>query len=101
MKVIDPLNGIESFQNASSISVYPNPITGNTIGLALTDMAQGIYQLKLVNTLGQTIMIKKLTHTTGNSMETLTPAGKLNTGIYQLEVTAPDNGKSSIKVIVK
>jgi len=85
----------------AGISVYPNPVTGNTIGLAITNMAQGIYQLRLINTLGQTIMLKCITHATGNSMETITPDSKISTGIYNLQLTAQGKNVSTIKVIVK
>jgi hypothetical protein len=85
----------------AGLSIYPNPVTGNTIGLAMTDMARGIYQIRLINTAGQTFMTKKLTHATGNSMETLTPDSKMSAGIYHLEITAPDKRISTIKVIVQ
>lgn len=85
----------------SGISIYPNPVSGNSIGMAMTNMAQGIYQLRLINTIGQTVMTKRICHSTGNSMETFTSDSQLSTGIYQLEVTAPDKRISSIKVIVQ
>ncbi len=85
----------------SGINIYPNPVSGNSIGMAMTNMAQGIYQLRLINTIGQTVTTKRICHSTGNSMETFTSDSQLSTGIYQLEVTAPDKRISSIKVIVQ
>ena len=85
----------------AGISIYPNPVTGNSIGMSMTNMAQGIYQVRLINTIGQTVMTKRINHSTGNSMETLTPDNQLTTGIYQLEVIAPDKRISSTKVIVQ
>ena len=87
--------------SGAAISIYPNPVTGNSIGLSFDNMKNGIYQMRLVNTLGQTIMTRQIDHTEGNGMETLSPASKLTPGIYQLQVTAPDKSTSTIKMIVQ
>ena len=92
---------VKTGKTGTGISIYPNPVTGNTIGVALNNMAAGNYAVRLINMLGQTVMNKSLSHAAGNSMETLTPDSKLSAGIYQLEVTAPDNNISTIKVIVQ
>jgi hypothetical protein len=83
------------------ISIYPNPVTGNTIGVAMTEMKQGVYEVRLINTAGQVLMTKRVTHASGNSMETFTPDSKLSAGIYNLEVTAQDKRISTTKVIVQ
>ena len=88
-------------KGGTGISVYPNPVSGNSIGLAMTNMDQGIYQARLINTIGQTVMTKRINHSSGNSMETLTPDSQLSTGIYQLEITAPDKRMNTTKVIVQ
>ena len=83
------------------MSIYPNPVMGNTIGLALNNMAAGNYNIRLINTLGQTIMARIISHAAGSSMETITPDSKLSKGVYQLELTAPDNKLTTVKVIVQ
>ena len=54
-----------------------------------------------MSTLGQTVMSQQINHSAGSSMETLTPGSTLSAGIYQLEITAPDNRTSTIKVVVQ
>lgn len=88
-------------ETSKGISIYPNPVIGNTIELAFNNLAEGKYNIRLINTLGQIMMVKQLIHGAGNSMETLTPNNKLTPGIYQLEITAPDQHISTMKVIVQ
>ena len=85
---------------ASGIRIYPNPVT-DIIGAEFKNMADGIYTARLSNALGQTIFIKTIRHAAGTSMENIKPDYKLLSGIYQLEVTAPDKEITTIKVIVK
>ncbi len=85
----------------AAISVYPNPVVNGVIGAEFKNMASGIYRIKLVNQLGQTVFSKILNHATGSAMETIHPDTKLAAGIYQMEVTAPDKQTNTIKVIVQ
>ena len=85
----------------AGISVYPNPVTDNSIRLSMTKMPQGIYQLRLINTIGQTLMTKRITHSSGNSMETFISDSKISTGIYTLEVTLPYKKVLKVKVIIQ
>ena len=85
---------------AEQLSVYPNPVKGNTIGLSFNNMQKGNYNIRLSNIAGQTLMTRMITRTAGSSMETLTPQSTLSPGIYHLEVTAPDKRTNTIKVIV-
>lgn len=87
--------------SGAGFSIYPNPVTGNSIGLSFNNMKKGVYQLRMVNTLGQTVMTKQISHTEGNGMETLNPDSKLAAGIYQLQVTSPDKNITTIKMIVQ
>jgi hypothetical protein len=88
-------------KTGSGISVYPNPVKDNQIGIAFNNMEKGVYQIKLINSLGQTMLARQFINTGGNSMVTFTPESKLRAGVYQLEIIAPDNHHNSIKVIVQ
>ena len=80
----------------SNISIYPNPVTNGTINLRFDNMPQGNYNIRVVNSLGQTIVSRQINHAQGNSIETLQVIGK---GVYHVEITKPDNSKFSAKVI--
>ena len=83
------------------IRIYPNPVTDGIIGAEFKNMEAGIYRTRLLNAVGQTVLVKQVNHVAGTSMEYIRPDYKMVPGIYQLEVTAPDNSVVAIKVIVK
>ena len=84
----------------SGIRIYPNPVS-ELIGAEFKNMSGGIYKARLLNALGQTVLIKTINHATGTSMENIKPDYKLLSGVYQLEITAPDKEITTVKVIVK
>lgn len=88
-------------EQTQEINIFPNPVTGNKIGLALNNLPAGKYNLKLINSLGQVMMVQQINNAGGNSLEFLTPDSKLSSGIYQLEVTKPDKSSAKIKVVVQ
>jgi hypothetical protein len=83
------------------ISIYPNPISGNSIGVSFYNMDKGMYQIRLINSIGQVLLTKQLNHAAGSSIETVAPANKLASGVYQLEITLPDKNVHTIKVVVQ
>ncbi|MEO6732237.1 MAG: T9SS type A sorting domain-containing protein [Ferruginibacter sp.] len=86
---------------ARSISIYPNPITGNTINLQFTNQPMGLYYVRLLNNSGQVVYSKNLTINSGNISQTLVMNKHLSGGLYQLEVKAPDNTIYIQKAIAK
>ncbi len=80
-----------------SIMVYPNPVYNGTINLRMDNMPQGKYNIRLLNSVGQTILQKQIDHVAGSSIETLITKGK--SGVFHVEVTKPDHTKFISKVI--
>ena len=85
----------------SGIRIVPNPVTNGIIGLAFTNLRGGIYLVRVLKNNGQTIIKNIINHVSGNSMEFIRPKYKMNTGIYQIEITTPDKTITYLKVIVK
>ncbi|MGN6539512.1 MAG: T9SS type A sorting domain-containing protein, partial [Ginsengibacter sp.] len=83
---------------ATDISVYPNPITDESIHLQMSNMPAGVYAVKLTNSMGQAIFSGEITHSGNNTIETIS-ARHLAKGIYQLEVIKPDGGVQLISVL--
>ncbi|MEO6838112.1 MAG: T9SS type A sorting domain-containing protein, partial [Ginsengibacter sp.] len=83
----------------ATISVYPNPIVNGNIHLEFNNEPAGVYGVRLMNSLGQIIVVKVINHGGGNSMEEITPGQQLAKGIYQLEITKPDGTVKIVKVI--
>jgi hypothetical protein len=80
-----------------SIGVYPNPIMDGVIKLQFRNEPAGKYGMRLMNRLGQIIAAKQITHSGGNSTQTIKWDYNLAHGMYQLEITKPDG---SLKVIM-
>jgi hypothetical protein len=90
---------VYSAKGKGDIKVFPNPITGNTIHLQMLNQPEGLYEVKLVNNSGQSIMSKQIQHSGGAGTETIRPAQHIPKGIYQLEVTKPDGSKTNIQLM--
>ncbi len=86
-------------KGAESISIYPNPVQYDIINLHLTNQNKGVYEIRLLNQLGQLLISKKVDHNGGSKIEKI-PFGKNSAqGIYKLEVTKPGGDKVSINVL--
>ena len=83
----------------ASTAIYPNPVINRTIGVQFTDMEKGVYQLRLVNTMGQVVYTKAVNHTGGSATETVVFGYAMAKGTYRLEITKPD-GKKTTKTIL-
>lgn len=87
-------------ENANqSFSVFPNPATGNHLNLQLVNQQTGIYEVRLVNSFGQTFMAKTIQYAGGSSIENLKPGPNIPKGIYQLEIKTPGGEKKVISVV--
>ena len=80
------------------MSLYPNPVVNGVIKIKFNNMPQGLYKVRVLNNLGQTVLNKQIYHATGNSIEVI-ELGKKIKGIYHLEVIRPDNSKFSTTII--
>ena len=68
------------------VTVYPNPVRGNSFRLQLTDLEKGSYQLSLVNNLSQTVYHTQVQHPGGSAIIPVL-TGKLAMGLYQIVLT--------------
>jgi hypothetical protein len=76
-----------NFEMAPSISMYPNPVGNDrTIHLSFKDMAIGNYAVKVVNSLGQSIMVRNINHTITNAQYDITLDRNLAHGNYSIEI---------------
>jgi hypothetical protein len=77
----------------SSVTVYPNPITGNTIGLQLTGIPEGQYKVDISNLSGQNVSRSILQHGGASGTQIITLKQKLPAGKYLLQLA---NDQTSI-----
>ena len=93
MKVVATESGL------SVMSVFPNPVAGNNIGLKLSNQPAGVYTIKLVSSFGQCVLTKEISYAGGTAAQNIGMPPGIPHGIYQLEVIKPGTGKNSISVI--
>jgi hypothetical protein len=87
--------------NNSSMSIYPNPVTNNTINLQLSNQPKGNYQLRLTNSNGQTIYSTSTNSNSSNATISINVPTQLISGNYNLEIFAPNGDRNTQKVLVK
>jgi hypothetical protein len=84
-----------TFEMAPSISMYPNPLSNDrTIHLSFKDMAVGNYAVKVVNSLGQSVMVKNINHTVTNAQYDITLDKNLAHGNYSIEIVDAKDQKT-------
>ncbi len=82
-----------------SISVYPNPISNGVLNLQLGNQPEGVYNLRLLNPVGQVLQTKKINHAGGNHTEKINWDHSLPRGMYTLEISNTQTGVKIIKVM--
>jgi hypothetical protein len=88
-------------KNASDITVYPNTITeGHIIHLYFVNQPAGRYMIKLFNSAGQLIAMRKLNHASASATEPFKLKQSLVQRAYQLEVKEPAGAKKTIGIAV-
>ena len=82
------------------ITVSPNPVQGNFINIQFTEEPAGKYGVRLINIAGQVVYNRTMQHAGGSASQTFTLPSALVSGVYQLEILAPDNSRHTEKLIV-
>ncbi|MBC7511335.1 MAG: hypothetical protein H7320_21700 [Ferruginibacter sp.] len=72
-------------QASSTFKVYPNPISGNTFEVSVSNLEKGQYSFQLVNYAGQLINTKKIEHL-GGDLNYHFEAGLMSKGLFQLNI---------------
>ncbi len=84
----------------AGITVYPNPVTGQSLGLQLGHMAAGLYQVRLLGDNGQQYLQQPLLHDGGNGRKQVALPARMAAGTYKLEVTGPDQRRHIVQVVI-
>ncbi len=72
------------------ISLYPNPVKGESVQLQLSNLAKGQYTIKMYNSAGQQVYQRSLQHNGGSASETISLGNALPSGSYVLRLTGTD-----------
>jgi len=74
-------------KKSKAISIWPNPVTGNTIKLSLQDIEKGKYQYAIINSLGQVVVTGTINHTANQSLQTIRLTKNLAAGNYEFSMS--------------
>lgn len=97
--VFGKIVNVEFENGKSGFSLLSNPVTDGKVGLKLNNVAEGTYQVRIINGFGQVMGKSIVTHLGGSSTQVI-PARILSKGIYNIEVSGPGNITSVLKVMV-
>ena len=84
---------------SQTISIFPNPASANNLNLKMTNQPAGTYIIRLLNSFGQSLMVKEMQYKGGTSVEKIQPTQSIPSGIYQLEVKSPDGNRKVISLV--
>lgn len=79
-------------EGKESISVNPNPVSGNTINLQFINQLKGTYTIQLYTNTGQQVYNKTIEHAGGSATQTLELSNNIAQGVFQLRIS---NGSTS------
>jgi serine protease len=89
-QVTSPLPIIAGLEDASGVSVYPNPVHGQPLMVELTEPAGATIQFSMLNLLGESFYQKELS-STGQKMQQEIKLNNVPNGVYILRVNAGDH----------
>jgi autotransporter-associated beta strand protein len=91
---------VKKVKDTPALYVFPNPVRNGNIQLQMNHALAGSYTTRLLNSNGQVISKKAISHAGGTDTKVIRPTQSLTNGNYQLEVSAPNSKVSVLKVIV-
>ncbi len=86
--------------NKQGYSIAPNPIENGVMNVVFKNQVAGKYNVRIVSTGGQTVMIKAITHTGGSANQNITLPSNIPGGTYRVEIIAADKSKTVQTVFV-
>ncbi len=87
---------LEDREPVEGITVYPNPTINGIVNLQINAATTGQYKIRLMNSVGNILLIKNIHHLSGVSNEKILLPKGIAKGIYRLEITKPDRSKFAI-----
>ena len=87
-----PVVAIRSESNQTSFQVYPNPISGKTINVAIEAKEAGIYQIGIFSLQGQLLQQEQRAITVNGSLQQIQLRAHIVPGMYLLKMTDTKGG---------
>jgi len=90
----------KSNSNHSDINIS-NRVKDNLISLQFNNAPAGIYNIRMMNTAGQTIQSNRVYHNNSNESKMISIKNNIAKGGYYLEVVKPDLTTNTYKLVVE
>lgn len=87
----------------STITIYPNPLTGNILNVSMANVVAGLYKVNIFNALGEKVCEQSFSHLEESSTHTFSVNKSLSAGVYEISISDAANkqliynGKLSVK----
>jgi hypothetical protein len=91
----------EGMEEAQSIRVYPNPVTGRQFTVRLSQLPSDVYTLQLYSIDGRMVMNKRIKHESGTGQYKLDLEASLPKGTYQLHCLKGQEAVSITKLVIQ
>jgi len=92
---------VVAVNNATKISVYPNPVTEKVFTIQTQNVAAGKYSVSMINAMGQTVMTTTINHAAGVSNETISMDRVLSSGMYTVVLKSADGKLYQSELLAK
>lgn len=89
---------ISSSTIASFIKVYPNPAVDGMVNIDLTGWPTGNYEIKVIDQSGNTILRDTKYYESGNGPIAISFGKNISSGIYIMQIVAPDGNKTNVTI---
>jgi hypothetical protein len=81
------------------VSVYPNPVIGNTVNLKLSNQQPGIYKVLVYNSFGAVVLSHEFNCSAANAIVKLPVDKTISKGVYYLEIMNPFGKKQLMNIV--
>ncbi|MEO6134431.1 MAG: T9SS type A sorting domain-containing protein [Ginsengibacter sp.] len=90
---------VNASSSLANLTVYPNPSINNQLNLQFNNQEEGSYEVRLINSFGQSFLNKKINHKGGSNVENIMPSQNIPKGIYRLDIIYPEGKRQVISVV--
>lgn len=77
---------VDTRKGQTLITLYPNPVSGQSISLQATDLPKGKYSINIYNAMGQSISTQVLSHNGGSVTTAIALPASIKAGNYHLVI---------------
>lgn len=92
---------LEARKSTTGIFVFPNPARSGHIQVQWNNVTAGLYELRIINAVGQVVYRDRLVHAGGYVNQKLDQASKIAPGWYQLELLTPSGKRHTIPLVIE